>query len=94
MHNMQWKSFISTLPSMQNTILEKKVENDFDESQLYRANQLLLIDSKSDNGISTQKPLKTIFSKQKTSCNASLNETHPPEDTFNINTDNTAVDNA
>ena len=53
---------------------KKKIESEFDDAQLRRANQLLLIDDKNDKGLSTQRPLRAIKSNRPHSHNVQCND--------------------
>ena len=64
---------------------KKEIESKFDETQLRQANQLLLIHSKNNKGLSTQRPLQPIKSNLHNSYNTSL-----IEDNLGENLDNNA----
>ena len=53
---------------------KKKIESEHDDTQLRRANQLLLIDGKNDKGLSTQRPLQAIKSNRPNSHNTEMSD--------------------
>ena len=55
---------------------KKRVEWEFDKTQPRRANQLLIIDSKNNKGLSTQHPLQEIKSNCPNSCNNTINDSN------------------
>ena len=48
--------------------------------------------SKNDKGISTQNPLKPMFNKRKTVCNALVDNIPPSDDAMNISSNNPTID--
>ena len=65
---------------------KKRIESEFDETQLRRANQLMLIDSKHDKGLSTQRPLQAIKSNHPNSYNTEMSDNNL-DDNLDADTD-------